>query len=123
MSTPTRGRIVKILEGSPTRWVVNLGAEHLSAGDELVIFEVGEEIVDPSDGTSLGELELVTCHAIADHVQDHLSVLSRKGAAVEAAPQSRVLSAVLADTGPATKEGGRPANAAIRVGDAARKIS
>ncbi len=122
MSTPTRGRIVKILQGSPVRWVVNLGAEHIAAGDELVIFEVGDEILDPTDGTSLGELELVKCHAIVDHVQDRLSVVSRKGASHEVAPQPRVLSAVLADTGPAAREGGRPDNATIHVGDAVRKL-
>jgi hypothetical protein len=122
MSTTTRGRIVKILDGTPTRWVVNLGAEHISTGDELVVFEVGEEIVDPTDGTSLGELELVKCHAIADHVQDKLSVVSRKGAA-PVATASRVLSAVLADTGPAGKDGGRPNSATVRVGDSVRKVT
>ena len=116
MSTTTRGRIVKILDGTPTRWVVNLGAEHLTAGDE-----VGEEIVDPVDGASLGELELVKCHATADHVQDKLSVVSRKGAAPKVAA-SRVLSAVLADTGPAGKDAGRPNSITVRVGDAVRKV-
>ena len=121
MSSTTRGRIVKILEGTPTRWVVNLGAGHLTAGDELVVFEVGEEIVDPADGTSLGELELVKCHATADHVQDKLSVVSRKGAAPRATA-SRVLSAVLADTGPAGTDAGRPNSVTVRVGDAVRKV-
>lgn len=121
MSSHTRGRIVKILDGAPTRWVVNLGAEQIAPGDEVVIFEVGDEIIDPTDGGSLGELELVKCHAIADHVQEKLAVLSRKGAAPQPAP-SRVLSAVLADTGATKEAGGRPTTAMVKVGDSARKL-
>ena len=123
MSNRFRGRIVKILDGTPTRWVVNLGAEHLSVGDELVVFELGEEIIDPTDGSSLGELELVKCRAVADHVQDKLSIVSRKGAET-LAPKPRVLSAVLADTrtkGAVTA--GRPKTTAVHVGDAVRKAT
>jgi len=121
MSSYTRGRIVKILDGTPTRWVVNLGAEQIAPGDDLVIFEVGDEVIDPDSGESLGELELVKCHAVADHVQEKLAVLSRKGASPQPAP-SRVLSAVLADTGATREEGGRPTTAVVHVGDAARKV-
>jgi|GEM_PF-5711934 len=122
MST-SRGRIVKVLYGTPTRWVVNLGAEHLSTGDEVVIFELGEEIVDPSDGSSLGELELVKCHAVVDHAQEKLAVLSAKGAA-EPVTRSRVLSAVLADTGSDSSRGssGKAGTIVVQVGDSARKV-
>jgi len=116
-----RGRIVKILDGTPSRWVVNLGAEHLAIGDELVVFELGEEIVDPESGDSLGALELVKCHATADHVQDKLSILSRKGPE-EAPAKPRVLSAVLADTRTHKQTAGRPKTTTVSVGDAVRKV-
>lgn len=118
----TTGRIVKILDGTPTRWVVNLGNEHLAAGDELVVFELGDEILDPETGESLGELELVKCRATADHVQERLTICSRKGAEPEP-PRPRVLSAVLADTRTTGKESSsRPTTTAVHVGDRVRKV-
>ncbi len=119
------GRVVKAL--SEDRWIINLGLEQgIEANQRFVIFELGEEILDPESGESLGALELVKGHAQAEHVQPRMSILIlEKKAAAPAAP--RVLSAVLADTTMGAKKKGRrgrdtPKSQSVQVGDSVRAV-
>ncbi|MGI9239051.1 MAG: CsgG/HfaB family protein [Woeseiaceae bacterium] len=59
---PAEGSIVK---ADPTQIYVNLGADAVSVGDRLEILRMGEELIDPETGislggstTSLGEIEV-----------------------------------------------------------------
>ncbi|HPO07793.1 MAG TPA: hypothetical protein PLZ55_03930, partial [bacterium] len=72
--TPLLGQIIRILDDH--RLVANRGsADGWAKGDLLVVFEEGDEILDPQTGQSLGKLELVKAEMEAVHVQEHMSIL------------------------------------------------
>lgn len=127
MSDPLVGRIVRILDAD--RLIANVGLEHGAApGDRFVVFESGEEIVDPETGDSLGCLELVKGEVIALHVQPRMVQLGPPPQ--DADGDSTVLSATLAQTtrrrgGPAVRRdqiAGMPSVGPIAVGDHVRRI-
>ena len=51
---PPSGKIVKV---SGNKVYVNIGGDALSAGDTLTVVALGEELVDPETGISLGQTE------------------------------------------------------------------
>ncbi len=125
MGDQVSGRIVRALDND--RFVINAGlAEGVAEGDRFAVFELGEEIIDPETGTSLGSLELVKGHLRVLHVQEQMAlagIASREQAA--APPRAPVLSAVLAQTstgGPDARGRGRPSSAEMDVGDRVRRV-
>ncbi len=123
MDDPITGRIVKALDAG--RWVANVGLEAgVAPGERFVVFELGEEITDPETGASLGALELVKGHLVAEHVQPKMTILEREEEP-EAAPRVPVvLSARLAqtDTGVPRRGSGRPRTSEPKVGDHVRRV-
>ena len=135
MTDDITGRIVKILD--ETRMIANLGTQNgVSTGDRFVIYEPGEEIVDPENGESLGKLELVKAEVEAAHVQDRIVILSASAPADREQSLSKtVLSAIMAQTtsGMDRRQGsafgvrrdqmsGMPAVKPIQIGDSVRLI-
>lgn len=58
------------------RFVINSGqAQGVKNGDKYLIYALGEEIIDPSSGKSLGQLEVVRGRASVIHAQENMSIL------------------------------------------------
>lgn len=136
MSENLQGRIVKILDEQ--RLVANIGLQDgVSPGDRFVVFETGEEIVDPESGESLGELELVKAQVEAAHVQERMVILAAPSGSEQERPIAKtVLSAIMAQTspGPDKREAislgvrkdqisGMPLVHPIQVGDQVRRVA
>lgn len=68
------GKVVKVLTES--RLVINLGKrDNIAVGDKFLVYEIGEEIFDPDDGSSLGCLEIVKGIGRVSHTQNAMSIL------------------------------------------------
>nr|WP_321360475.1 hypothetical protein [uncultured Hyphomonas sp.] len=64
-------RVAKVLDEYTV--VLNKGArDGLAVGDKLLIFGIGEEILDPETGESLGQIELVRGRVKIQHLQDKI---------------------------------------------------
>lgn len=131
-----QGRVAMIL--SEYQLVISVGEEHgVNRGDAFVIYEEGDQVVDPSTGDVLGRIELVKATVQAVHVQEKLCLVeSPRKARIETVPD--VLSARLAEVTPSAEEqlvrehekldvlraeiSAGPAMRPIRVGDRARKV-
>lgn len=134
MSHTVAGRIVKILD--ETKFVANVGLKDgVTAGDRFVIFEPGEEIVDPETRESLGQLELVKVHVEAAHVQERMTLLIPQPILKDEETSGTVLSAVMAKTTSGRERlhptmpgvrrdqmAGIPVIRPIQIGDRVRKI-
>ncbi|HPA45665.1 MAG TPA: hypothetical protein PLG59_06780 [bacterium] len=136
--TPLLGQIIRILDDH--RLVANRGsADGWAKGDLLVVFEEGDEILDPQTGQSLGKLELVKAEMEAVHVQEHMSILMARlphlaeqphtvmSALLTHAPSGGTLPGVLpTERGPLPIQrdqiSGRPSVNPISIGDSVRKI-
>lgn len=67
-------KVVQVV--SEHRVVINRGIEHgIENGDTFLVFSLGEEIIDPDSGKSLGLLENVRGKARVIHAQEFLSTL------------------------------------------------
>ena len=56
--------------------VINRGSrDSVEVGDRFLVFLLGENIIDPETGESLGHLEIVRGKARASHVQERLTTL------------------------------------------------
>lgn len=117
------GRVIKVLRED--HLVANLGLEHgVQPGDRFVVFEVGEEIVDPESDESLGRIERVKTEVVAFHVQEKMSQLRPMESLDPSAMSAQVLSATLAST--ALRGGpprGRSRPPRIAVGDKIRRVT
>ncbi|MCB9552434.1 MAG: hypothetical protein R3F65_14485 [bacterium] len=117
------GQVVKVLARG--RLVVDVGLrEGVRVGDVFAIFEAGEEVLHPATGESLGVLERVKAHLVAEHVQPRLTQLGSPPETGRGGGDRRVLSAVLAETSAAPRgvefeQRGR----APQVGDGARRVA
>lgn len=61
----------------PYRVVINKGAnQDISEGQRFLIFVMGEEVLDPSTGKSLGNLEIVRGRGKVTHLQENLATIS-----------------------------------------------
>lgn len=70
-------RVAKILEVD--KIVINKGkADHIDEHMEFLIYDEGEEILDPVSGKSLGALENPKGTFKAIHIQDNMSILLSK---------------------------------------------
>ena len=88
------GRIIRQLPGGGFVGTGGLDSG-LKTGQRVVVFELGEEIIDPATGESLGRLEHVKGTLVAQHVQAKMVQLAP--AASEQQADNRVLSAMMAD--------------------------
>ncbi|UWQ29242.1 hypothetical protein [Leisingera sp. M523] len=67
-------RVVQVID----EWniVLNKGArDGISEGQRFLIFELGDEIIDPENGESLGRLEVVKGRVEVIHVQNAMSTV------------------------------------------------
>ena len=72
MAKPIMGRIVRIID--PTTLIINRGTNHgVKNGMTFIIFEEGEEVIDPDTGESLGKYELVKGIVEVTNVQENMS--------------------------------------------------
>lgn len=56
--------------------VLNIGAaQGVTTGDDYIIYRIGEDIIDPDTGDSLGEYEEVIGRGTVTHVQDKMCTL------------------------------------------------
>jgi hypothetical protein len=70
-------RVAKVLEED--KIVINKGkADQIDDHMEFLIYDEGEEILDPISGKSLGVLENPKGTFKAIHIQDHMSILLSK---------------------------------------------
>lgn len=127
------GKIAQILD--PTQVVLNVGSQQgVVPGMEFVIFEEGQEVVDPSSGESLGRLELVKGRVVAVHVQDRMTLAATPPREKPAEAPS-VLSARLAEVSredarerreelyvQRSQLAGAPARKPVQVGDNVRSV-
>lgn len=123
--TPAGGepvaRVVKLLPGG--RLVIDKGLlDGVRVDDVYAVFDLGETIVDPETGEPLGALEKVKAHFVAEHVQPRLTQLGVLDEPTAATPQSRVLSAVLADTQVAPRNTTPGRRGRPKEGDRARRL-
>jgi len=67
-------KIAKILDNYT--YIINEGAlGGIKKGQKCYIYIIGEEIIDPSTGAKLGNLEIPKAYCTVTHVQDNLSVI------------------------------------------------
>ena len=70
-------KVVKIL--TETELVLGAGSDKgVEIGMEFVIYENGEEIIDPATSESLGHLEIIKGYVLVVNVQEKLSVCKTK---------------------------------------------
>jgi hypothetical protein len=67
--------VVRIL-GEGTRVAINGGAhDGITSKDRFVVFELGEDVIDPQNKENLGPLEIVKGSAKPIHIQDRITTL------------------------------------------------
>lgn len=75
MSSNYTAKIVSINEDEKT-FVINKGSEDYIRKDDIyLIFELGDEIIDPDTDESLGRLEIVKGTARVSHIQEKMSTI------------------------------------------------
>lgn len=68
------GKIVQVLNNMEI--VINLGTMHgLEDGNEILVYKLGDEIIDPDTGESLGKLEYVIGQGKVQHAQEKMSTV------------------------------------------------
>jgi hypothetical protein len=69
-----KGKIIKILDDR--RVIVNLGFKDGVKKDmKFIIYDEGEEIIDPESKTSLGKREIVKHRIKSIHIQENFSIM------------------------------------------------
>ena len=68
------GRIVRIIDERTL--IANVGSvSGVSVGDEFVVVQTMEQVVDPETNEELGEWEMIKARLVAIHVQSRLTTL------------------------------------------------
>ena len=68
------GKVVRVV--SPSEVVVNLGSKDgIGLGSRFLVYLLGDEVVDPENGESLGQLEIVRGRGQAKHVQERMTTI------------------------------------------------
>ena len=68
------GRVAKIVDSQTI--ILNIGRRHsVAMNDKFVVFSLGEEVLDPETGESLGTLEDIKGKGQVVHVQDNLCTI------------------------------------------------
>lgn len=69
-----KGKIIKILDNK--RVIINLGYNDWIEKDmKFIIYDEGEEIIDPESNISLGKREIVKHKIKAIHIQENFSIM------------------------------------------------
>lgn len=69
------GKVAKVVDEYTV--VINLGcADGVTFTDRFLIYNMGEEILDPETGKSLGRLEIVCGEGKPSHIQDKMTTLT-----------------------------------------------
>jgi len=85
------GKVVKIICNSML--VINVGSEHgVTKGMKFIIYNQGDEIIDPDTQKALGKIELVKAQVEVIHIQEKMSL----AATPEIVQEKEVLSAQMA---------------------------
>lgn len=72
----TNIKVVKVLPDNENL-VINIGSKNgARMGLEFLVYEIGEEIVDPDTGEGLGNLEIIKGRGIITHVQERMSTIT-----------------------------------------------
>ncbi|EDQ06531.1 hypothetical protein DSM14862_00273 [Sulfitobacter indolifex] len=74
MSTNKQAKVAKVV--SRYKVVLNVGEQDgVDIGSEYILYRVGEDILDPDTGESLGAYEQIIGRGVITHVQDRISTL------------------------------------------------
>lgn len=66
-------KIVKIIDSQ--KLVINAGlSDGISRGQKLIVFDPGEEVIDPETGESLGTLDTIKCYLNVSDVFDKMAI-------------------------------------------------
>lgn len=73
MIEPIRGKVIKIID--QYRVILNVGeGARVKPDMRFIIYDEGDEISDPTNGKSLGKLELVKATVRVEHVQPEFCI-------------------------------------------------
>ncbi|MTJ05899.1 MAG: hypothetical protein FH759_14615 [Sediminimonas qiaohouensis] len=77
MDTRQSAQLARVVHANDEyQYVINRGSSNgVDIGDRYLVFGLGDEIVDPDTGESLGTLEIVRGKARIIHVQEKMSTL------------------------------------------------
>ena len=126
-----KGKVAKIIDDYSV--LINVGSQHgVTNGMRFVIYEEGEEVLDPDTGESLGAWEVVKGQVVAQHVQERITLA---GAPPEEAKSVAVpVSSLMAEVSKGRSESdstlnvkrsdlsGRPHVGPVAIGDHVRSI-
>ena len=74
MSPPDLARVAAIID--PYQVAINRGAANgLKVGQRFLVYTLGDEIIDPENGLSLGKLEIVRGSGKVVHLQEKIATL------------------------------------------------
>lgn len=74
MSNVITGQVVRVLDDY--HLVINRGfADNVTPNCRFLIYRLGDELMDPETGESLGKLEIVCGEGIVDHIQARMTTL------------------------------------------------
>ncbi|KYC34466.1 hypothetical protein WA1_51670 [Scytonema hofmannii PCC 7110] len=74
MSNSKQAKVAKVVNIYSV--VLNVGSNNgVEIGDDYIIYRIGDEILDPDTGESLGEYEKIIGRGTITHVQDKISTL------------------------------------------------
>jgi len=126
-----KGKVARIIDESTV--IISVGQQHgVTSGMRFVIYEEGEEVLDPDTGESLGAWEVVKGEVVAKHVQERITIA--QAPPKEARPLDGPVSALMAEVskGRAAEMGrlnvsrsdlsGRPQVGPVAIGDHVRSI-
>ncbi len=67
--------VAKVLEDN-YKLIINKGSnDSIKMGELVLVYEIGEEILDPETGISLGKVELVKGRGKVIHVQENMATI------------------------------------------------
>lgn len=76
MSSDKTGNILVAKVRDPYNIVINKGSiDGIRDGQRFLVYAIGEEIIDPGTGLTLGRLEIVKGTGRATHVQDSMATI------------------------------------------------
>lgn len=74
MSNIITGKVIHVLDDYHI--VINRGSQdNVTKNQRFLVYRLGEELIDPETGDSLGNLEIVCGEGIVDHIQERMTTL------------------------------------------------